>query len=245
MIKNIIFDVGGVLLEYRWKEMLMEYGLTEEQALQLGGVIFENSIWSRKMDMGLLSIEEAISLLGTRYPAYADAIGWFLRNGEQMAVPRQEVWDKVTTLKRQGYGIYILSNYSEELFRKHTSGASFLEALDGGVVSYQVHMIKPEEGIYKALLDKYGLRAQDCIFFDDRQENVEAARRMGMQAVQVQSREMLNEQLEERINEGNDTMLYRTGGKLSYAAPQCGEEGRQRREMARCGREDRAGGDAG
>lgn len=102
-------------------------------------------------------------------------------------------------LKKKGYMIYILSNYSEELFAKHTKDAGFLDIIDGGIVSYQVHLLKPDIRIYKALLKKYSLKAEECMFFDDKEENVNGACRAGMKAVRVTSREMLNRMLDEML----------------------------------------------
>lgn len=202
MIQNLIFDVGDVLLEYRWFEMLTrDYGISEAEARRIGGEMFDNEIWGQGMDGGRLSLDEAIHEYEKKYPDDVDVIGWFLKNGEQMAIKRPEVWDKIAALKDKGYSIYILSNYSEELFRMHTKGALFLDLLDGGIVSYQVHALKPEPEIYQILLDKYGLQAEECLFFDDRADNVESARALGIQAVQVTSREMLNETLDKMLTE--------------------------------------------
>ena len=104
-----------------------------------------------------------------------------------------------TALKEKGYKIYLLSNYSEELFHAHTKGAKFLDVLDGGVVSYQVHALKPDREIYEILLEKYSLKAEECLFFDDRMDNVEGAKKAGIQAIQVTSREMLNETLDKML----------------------------------------------
>ena len=202
MIQNLIFDVGDVLLEYRWFEMLTrDYGISEAEARRIGGEMFDNEIWVQGMDGGRLSLDEAVHEYEKKYPDDVDIIGWFLKNGEQMAIKRPEVWDKIAALKDKGYSIYILSNYSEELFRMHTKGALFLDLLDGGIVSYQVHALKPEPEIYQILLDKYGLQAEECLFFDDRADNVESARALGIQAVQVTSREMLNETLDKMLTE--------------------------------------------
>lgn len=105
-----------------------------------------------------------------------------------MVVQRPELWDKIEALKKRGYGIYLLSNYCKELFDKHTAGAGFLNDLDGGVISYQIHKTKPDPGIYSFLLQKYGLNPSECLFFDDRAENVEAAQKLGIAAVQITSR---------------------------------------------------------
>nr|WP_294666451.1 HAD family phosphatase [uncultured Blautia sp.] len=202
MIQNLIFDVGDVLLEYRWFEMLTrDYGISEAEARRIGGEMFDNEIWVQGMDGGRLSLDEAVHEYEKKYPDDVDVIGWFLKNGEQMAIKRPEVWDKIAALKDKGYSIYILSNYSEELFRMHTKGALFLDLLDGGIVSYQVHALKPEPEIYQILLGKYGLQAEECLFFDDRADNVESARALGIRAVQVTSREMLNETLDKMLTE--------------------------------------------
>ena len=202
MIQNLIFDVGDVLLEYRWFEMLTrDYGISEAEARRIGGEMFDNEIWVQGMDGGRLSLDEAVHEYEKKYPDDVDVIGWFLKNGEQMAIKRPEVWDKIAALKDKGYSIYILSNYSEELFRMHTKGALFLDLLDGGIVSYQVHALKPEPEIYQILLDKYGLQAEECLFFDDRADNVESAKALGIRAVQVTSREMLNETLDKMLTE--------------------------------------------
>ena len=156
MIRNLIFDVGDVLVEYRWFEMLTrDYGLSEAEAKRIGEEMFDNEIWVQGLDGGRLSLEEAIHQYELKYPDDVDVMGWFLRNGEQMAVKRPEVWDKVAALKEKGYKIYLLSNYSEELLHVHTKGAKFLDVLDGGVVSYQVHALKPDREIYEILLEKY------------------------------------------------------------------------------------------
>lgn len=200
-IKNLVFDVGNVLVGYRWEQMLMDYGLTFEEATKLGHRVFDETIWDYGLDMGLLNVKDVISKLCALYPEQADVITWFLENSEQMAIPRPEIWEKIVKLKELGYSIYLLSNYSQELLEKHIAGASFLDVLDGAVISYQVHLAKPDPQIYQYFLKKYNLTAKQCIFFDDRIENVKAAKREGIHAVQIHSREMLNDILEKTIKE--------------------------------------------
>ena len=106
MIRNLIFDVGDVLVEYRWFEMLTrDYGLSEAEAKRIGEEMFDNEIWVQGLDGGRLSLEEAIHQYELKYPDDVDVMGWFLRNGEQMAVKRPEVWDKVAALKEKGYKV--------------------------------------------------------------------------------------------------------------------------------------------
>ncbi|MBP3476785.1 MAG: HAD family phosphatase [Lachnospiraceae bacterium] len=193
---NLIFDVGEVLLEYRWKDMLRDYGLCEADALRVGTEVFEDSsnLWST-FDRGIVTMEEIIASYCHKYPADGEAITWFISHGEYMHVPRPAVWKLVHQLKESGFRIYLLSNYPEVLFQKHTEYADFMQDIDGLMVSYMIHQSKPDRAIYEALCDKYGLTPESCLFFDDRLENVQGARDFGMTAVHVTSQESLLEYL--------------------------------------------------
>lgn len=197
MIKNIIFDVGDVLFHYRWKEMFMDYGVSKEEGMRIGKEIFDDpkERWLQ-FDKGLLTLEELIASYAESYPKDAEVISFFLHHGEYMPVAHPEAWKFFPLLKEKGYHIYLLSNYSKELFERHTEHADFMEYLDGKMVSYMVNVLKPDAKIYQCLCDTYGLKAEECLFFDDRKENVEAAIAFGMKAMQVVSRQGLVEELE-------------------------------------------------
>ena len=194
MRKNLIFDVGDVLLGYRWKEMLMEHGLDEERTKRVAHKMFNSPYWPM-LDLAYFPIDEIIGGFRTAFPEEADDIEWFITHGEFMHVRRPKVWEKVHELKEKGYNIYLLSNYSEELFRKHTSDASFMKDIDGGIVSYMVHCIKPDYRIYRLLMEKYSLKPEECIFFDDRADNVKAANDLGIDGRQVESEDQLLDML--------------------------------------------------
>ncbi|MDD3369732.1 MAG: HAD family phosphatase [Lachnospiraceae bacterium] len=192
---NIIFDIGDVLLEYRWKDMLMEHGLSEEQAKHTGGIMFNSPLW-KELDLGTMQQDEVIEAFGRTCPGEAEDIAWFLHHGENMMVPRPEIWKLMRRLKEEkGYGIYLLSNYSEKLLNKHLAGVDFLDIVDGGIISFQVKLAKPDARIYKTLLERYHLDPESCYFFDDRPENTEAARKFGIDAVTVISRQFLEQEL--------------------------------------------------
>ena len=198
MIKNIIFDVGDVLLEYRWKDMLKDYGLPDDEAYKVGNLMFNDNLW-HEFDLANMTRDEIVGQYLKNYPDYEEVMQWFMTHGELMHVKREDVWEKAQKLKEKGYGIYILSNYSQELFEKHTKDAPFISLADGVVVSYQIHITKPDEKIYRYLLDKYNLKAEECIFFDDREENTEAARKLGIEAITVTSKEFLLDELDKLL----------------------------------------------
>ncbi len=193
-IKNIIFDVGDVLIGYRWREMMAEYGLTPEDGEKIGQAMFSDELW-HIFDLGTMSQKEIIESYKQKYPEYAETIEWFICHGAEMPTNRPEVWKRIHELKEKGYHLYILSNYPEKLFQLHTDPRPFIKDMDGIVVSYQMHLAKPDAGIYTYLTEKYGLNPAECLFFDDREENVEAAKKQGWESIQVISEEQLVKEL--------------------------------------------------
>ena len=198
--KNIIFDVGDVLLDYRWQQMLMDYGLDESEAYRVGRELFDDpdGLW-HEYDLGVKSQEEIIQEFEQKHPKDAELIRWFISHGEYMHVARPAIWKLVHQLKEAGYHLYILSNYPEILFKKHTQYADFMDDMEGMVVSYMLHVGKPERIVYQTLCDRYGLNKEECLFFDDRAENVQGAIDFGMRAKRVLSAKGLAVDLEELL----------------------------------------------
>ncbi len=199
MIKNIIFDVGDVLLEYRWKDMLMDYGLSGEEAYKVGRMMFDDELWDERDLADIKRGDELTVEYMEKYPEYSQVIEWFFSHEEYMHIPRKDIWEKVHKLKEKGYKLYILSNYSESMFIKHTKDADFIKDMDGIVVSYQAHFMKPDHRIYHFLLDKYFLKPDECLFFDDRIENTKAASELGIHVRTVISKEFLAEELDKLL----------------------------------------------
>ena len=198
--KNIIFDVGDVLLDYRWQQMLMDYGLDEAEAYRVGRELFDDpdGLW-HEYDLAVKSQEEIIQEFEQKHPKDAEVIRWFISHGEYMHVARLAIWKLVHQLKEVGYHLYILSNYPEILFKKHTQYADFMDDMEGMVVSYMLHVGKPERVVYQTLCDRYGLNKEECLFFDDRAENVQGAIDFGMRAKRVLSAKELAADLEELL----------------------------------------------
>lgn len=196
MIKNIIFDVGNVLLSYRWKYVYMCSGVDEETADIIFNEMFGDELWD-DLDSGKNDHYETKRLLMEKYPDHAHTIGYFMDHPELMPLPREEVWKEVHRLKESGYNLYILSNYSHVMFTVHTKDRPFLEDIpeENRVVSYRINMIKPNHEIYNYLLEKYSLKAEECLFFDDRKDNTDGAIAVGMNACCVPTEEILLEEL--------------------------------------------------
>ncbi len=201
MKKNLVLDIGNVLMSYRWKDMFMDFGLSEEDALRVGGLCFDDPLWN-EMDRGRILEREVMEIMCSRYPGDAEAFRHFFTHAELMVVERPRVWEMVRNLKDAGFAVYLLSNYSENFFYKQIWATGLLPYVDGAVISYQVHCLKPEKEIYRILFDRYHLDRRESIFFDDRAENVEAARSLGMDSCLVTDEEGLLQWLSELLDAG-------------------------------------------
>ncbi len=179
----------------------MDTGLTREQAMDAGPKIFDETPLWREFDAGNIDLDGIIEGYGELFPQYKDNIAEFIIKAERMPIDRPEVWDKMKVLKDLGYRIYLLSNYSDYLFNAHTKGKAFLNYLDGRVVSYEVHQTKPDADIYKTLLAKYDLKPEECVFFDDREENTATAISLGIKSYTIENREHINEILQHLIDD--------------------------------------------
>ncbi|MGN0413676.1 MAG: HAD family hydrolase [Lachnospiraceae bacterium] len=195
-MKHIIFDIGSVLIGYRWQDMLMvDHGMPEESAWKIGRTVFNSPYWSQ-YDAGLITTAEMVEYAIKDIPELAEDVKWFFEHAELMRVKRPLIWEEMKLLRKKGYKMYLLSNYSGELLNIHLKDTGIEELVDGEVISYQIHHVKPEPEIYQYLLDKYDLKAEDCLFFDDREDNVEAARKLGFSGIVVTSEEQLLEELQ-------------------------------------------------
>lgn len=181
-IKNIVFDVGGILLGYRWIDMFKDRGTDPETALRVGRGLFDSPNW-KLYDAGIISSAELIDRFCEANPDLEEEARWFLNNAIQMRVIRPRVYEEVKRLKDNGYNLYILSNYSHDLFELHTGDLPFRELMDGELVSYMVNVVKPEKEIYEALTDKFSINPSESVFFDDRLENVEGAKKHGINGI--------------------------------------------------------------
>ena len=180
-IQNVVFDVGGVLIDYRWQEFIMDYGYDREKAYEAGMRILSDPLW-RQMDKGTYSQEETIQLYKEKYPDEAGLIDYMFEETENMRTYRYELYPVIDKLFEKGYSVYILSNYSENLFNIHTKEIPFLNKCDKVLVSYKLNMLKPDYEIYQYMIDRYDMVPPLTMFLDDNEENVNAARIVGLDA---------------------------------------------------------------
>ena len=184
MIKNIVFDMGGVLIDYNPEKAL--YGELDKESADIAlAEIFRNNIWSEK-DRGVISAEEILALKGGLIPAHAyDKVAEMVMNLYPFMPPFEETEKIVKRLKSNGYRIFLLSNASLDFYdeKKNIPALSYF---DGYLISADYKLIKPEKEIYLTLFSKFNLRPEECFFIDDVEANCEASRSLGMKAFRLQ-----------------------------------------------------------
>lgn len=183
VIKNVVFDIGKVLMSFDWEEFLKEFGFTGEKFDRIAAATILSDVWQER-DKGILTEEEYVEQCVALDPEYEDEIRQVMKKTPDCVklYPYAETWVKY--LKKQGYRIYIISNFSQYMMENNVKNMPFRAHADGHVFSYEAHELKPDPIIYQMLLEKYFLNAQECVMIDDRPENCEGARNVGMKAVE-------------------------------------------------------------
>ena len=183
MIKNLVFDFGNVLIEWNSAKILAAF-VKEEDRKRVKAAIFDSGLWAQT-DTGQLTLEAAIqaaqTLLDSSYSATVEAI--FTHWYETVDVYHQ-LQEKIFEWAQLGYSIYILSTTSEIFYAVENAGLlPMTKVLTGKILSYEVGYAKPDKSIYQKLLAQYALQANQCVFIDDLQVNLDVAKSLGFETI--------------------------------------------------------------
>lgn len=199
MIKNIIFDFGGVLLDWNPRYLYKPYFNDDEEMEHFLSDIC-NGEWNIKQDAGR-PFAEAVKELQAKFPEYAEAIQMYDDDWEKMLkCELPESIDLLKELKSMGYGIYGLTNWSAEKIGYAFANYSFFSLFDGIVVSGVEKVVKPDRKIYEILLERYSLKPGECVFIDDNPDNVDMAKVLGINAIRFDNIGNVKEHLETLLN---------------------------------------------
>ena len=200
MIKNVIFDVGKVLVEYDPDSYMERLGFDLKTRQAVNQAMFQNPLWEES-DRGKLSTEELLEKFIFNDKEYKEEITKAYQTvGNTIELfPYSVAWIK--ELKQRGYRVYILSNYAEITYEQTKEKMEFLPYVDGAVFSFQCKWIKPEREIYEELCRKYSIEPRESVFLDDRLDNIEQARNLGFFGIQFESYEQAVKELERILNQ--------------------------------------------
>ena len=180
-IKNVVFDMGGVLMTFNGLSLARHYTETEEDALLLHQAYFGRNEWAL-LDAGVIAVPTMERIAQAHLPERlhpnlaACAADW-----QRYSVPIPQTEKLVKDLKAQGYGLYLLSNASREI-DKQLDHCPAYQLMDGRVVSGFERLMKPDPAIFTLLCERYDLDPASCLFVDDNADNCRGAEAAGMRA---------------------------------------------------------------
>lgn len=177
MIKNVVFDLGGVVVGRDFPRLAQVAG---EAFSFIAGNDFPE-YWA-EFDRGIYTREEVTRMLAEDRGCSLEKADRDIQNLLELLQEVPETVELIKELKAAGYKLYVLSNMSVEFFA-HLKTFPVFDYFDGCTVSSYEHINKPDEGIYKALLHNHSLKAEECLFLDDKPANTAAAEALGFQTV--------------------------------------------------------------
>lgn len=183
MIRNIVFDMGQVLIRWRPEEMLERFDLSQEEKTMVLQELFWSPEWIAQ-DRGIITEADMIARVSARLPETLHGTveevikAWYVWH----LTPMPGMAELVRKLKEKGYGIYLLSNASTAL-RGYFPRIPGSECFDGLMVSAEEKLLKPQHEIYERLYERFGLVPEQCVFIDDSPANIEGAMLTGMQGI--------------------------------------------------------------
>lgn len=198
MIKTIIFDLGGVLIDWNPRHLYRKILRSDEEVEWFLKNVC-TSEWNDQQDAGR-SFEEATRVLIQQYPDWEEAISaWYGRWQETIQGPIQDTVELLREIKESGrYRLYALTNWSQETFPWALENFHFLHWFDGIVVSGVEKTRKPFPEFYKILFDRYNIDPSHSIFIDDNHKNVVGAEAVGLPAILFENATQVRSDLQKR-----------------------------------------------
>ena len=179
MLKNIIFDLGNVLISFKPSEYFDKNNYPVIIKSTILSDIFQSSEWL-KLDKGEITTSEAINSIASQSSLKKEEIAHIFNLRTDVMFPLDPNVKLLPELKKRGFMLYYLSNFPMDIFEEISTGYYFFKHFDGGLISAEAKFSKPESRIYEILLERYSLIPQECLFIDDIEINVRAAEALGM-----------------------------------------------------------------
>ncbi len=196
MIKNIVFDIGNVLVDFRLKEFLAEKGFDAPMIKRLLKASVMSPYWEQ-FERADITEEEAMQAFVSLDPEIEKELNEAFSNIHGMLTIREYAVPWIRSLKETGYRVYYLSNYSKKAYDECQDSLAFMQYMDGGFLSFQQRMTKPDPRMYTSFLEHFQLKPQESVFIDDTEQNVAVAESLGFRGIVFRSYEDAVKQLEE------------------------------------------------
>ncbi len=184
MIKNVIFDLGKVLINNDPSEYLRKYGYDEEKYQALLDAIWTDSLWG-DMDVAKYeSFKDIIEIYVEKHKELEPELRrFFAEDWMELYVAYEDTVRFFNEVYEQGYNIYLLTNFSKDGYEYISNKFDFFKKAKGAVVSSHLKIAKPDIRIYQYLLETYNLNPDECVFIDDSVANITAASELGIYGI--------------------------------------------------------------
>ena len=191
-VEKIIFDLGRVLVKFNVRNLFRKIITTEEE---IDYFLQNICTWEWHIQQDLVQDTSQVSApLLQQFPKYQEAIEAFYGRFLEMIEGTYEKNVKLAMdLKQKGYPIYVLSNFPGDQYDKYEKHNSFLQIFDDKIISGHVGLAKPDAKIYQLAIDKFHLVPERSLFIDDKIENIEGAKQLGIQTIHLQNPDELPE----------------------------------------------------
>lgn len=197
-VRAVVFDLGGVLIDWDPRYLYGTLFDGDDEAMEQFLATVTTPDWNAQQDAGR-SFGEAVDELAAQHPHHADLIrAYHVRWREMIGGPIQGTLELLAELRSAGIPLYALTNWSAETFAPTKREFDFLSWFDGIVVSGEERVTKPDERIFRILVDRYGLEPGRTLYIDDSAVNVETARRLGFDTVHFRDPDQLRAELGRR-----------------------------------------------
>ena len=198
MIKNLIFDFGKVLVDYDFSHVINQF-FTDKKKEEEFYNLFASLKFLDICDKEDKPFSQIMQDMRKRYPQYAkEAMMYEERYMEFVIGEIEDMRAVLTEMKKRGYKLYGLTNWCS-MVHKVMKKYEIFSLLDGRVISSEEHIIKPDVAIYNRLLEKYGLKPEECVFTDDKPVNIIGAQKVGMKTILFENATQYKRELEKII----------------------------------------------
>lgn len=194
MIKNIVFDLGNVLLSFKPVEYLKERFNDSKLVDEFYNLVFKSPEWLM-LDRGIITEEDAIKKFCCQAQDKEKIIRELMTNWYKLLIPIDDTIRIFKELKYEGYNLYILSNFHLRAFEIVYDLYDFFALADGITISSKVNYLKPEVEIYEKLINCYNLKPEESLFIDDIAENIKGATLCGMDVIHFKTSKELRSEL--------------------------------------------------
>ncbi|MBR5596296.1 MAG: HAD family phosphatase [Lachnospiraceae bacterium] len=199
MVNTVVFDIGMVLVYFRWRELFSQLGFEGEKFETIAKATVQNPWWN-EFDKGNISVEEIEEKYILSAPEYREDIKQIYQHADEFVEMYDYTYSWIRDLKTRGYKVYVLSNWSEIAYEKNKdTHLKFLEEMDGGILSFREGLIKPDKRIYQLLCERYQINPLEAVFLDDNLANVKAAIEYGMHGIHFVEESQAKQELEKYL----------------------------------------------